>query len=346
MRGEGKYLFGMRAATPYFLLVMMPLISMPERLLACHEKHHDCHAEIGPSNIRELPFRIARDHGFFEAEHVHPEIIGGAGPRTGLAALAKGDSLIAVASATDAAELQKTADVRIVAVLQQESDLFLAMRSDTLWNKSPEMQKMPQKEAQSSAKTDLIFLRGTTVGTAAGNSETPYVGRALASAGVDASSYHTKEFSSHSELVNSVSHGQLGAAVVDVASAFEAQRHGLILVPLSHYLGSGMQTIIIGKPDTLGAQRDGVARILQALRKAVSWIYDENNRSEVINTIQKEYRFEPDVAAFVYDVEIKQLKTFSKDLVPNAELLTSTNTWLSGSGFTLRTGSLDRSYAQ
>jgi hypothetical protein len=107
-----------------------------------------------------------------------------------------------------------------------------------------------------------------------------------------------------------------------------------------------MQTIIIGRPDTLGAQRDGVARMLQALRKAVSWMYDENNRSEVISTIQKEYGFEPDVAAFVYDVEMKKLKTFSKDLVPNEELLTSTNTWLSGSGFTLRTGSVDRSYMQ
>jgi hypothetical protein len=227
MRGEGKYLFCMRAAMPYFLLVMMPLISMPERLLACHEKHHDCHAEVGPANIRELPFRIARDHGFFEAAHVHPEIVSSTGPNTGLAALANGNALIAVASAMEAAELQKTADVRIVAVLQQESDLFLALRSDTLSNENPEMHKMPEKEAQSGAKTDLRFLRGTTVGTAASNLETLYVGWALASAGVDASSYRTKEFSSHSELVNSVSHGQLACIMHEaVRSSRVAMKSG------------------------------------------------------------------------------------------------------------------------
>jgi len=350
---------------------------MTDDLFACHKKHHDCQVEIGPPNIRELPFRVARNRGFFDNEQVNPEIVSESNEGT-VGGLANGQTLITIASPTDAAELLKGPDIRIIAVLQQESDLFLALKPqspstsnpemqklpasgvpanqqsdlsslqgrmpETPSTTNPEIQKLPASGAHTNQKRDLGSLRGGAIGVA-GTSSRNYLISALSKAGVEPSSYKAQQFSSPIDLLESVTSGQLVAAVIDSVTAFEAQRRGLVLVPLSPYLGPGMQTVIVGNEGALKAERDGVVRILQALRKAVAWVYDVNNRSEVIGLIQKEYNVKVDVATFMYDVEVSGLKTFSTDMVPTDQLLAATNKWLSGSGLMLKTGSVDQSYS-
>jgi ABC-type nitrate/sulfonate/bicarbonate transport system substrate-binding protein len=324
-------------------MVVIFLVGMSDDLFACHKKDHDCRAEIGPPNIRELPFRVARNRGFFDGEHVNPKIVSAEGDERSFAALANGQTLISIASPGDAGEVLKGSDIRIIAVLQQESDLFLVFKSETPSTSHDEMQKLPASEAQTNQKSDLSSLRGGTIGIAGTDSQI-YLGSALSKSGVEPSSYKALQFSSPINLLESVRSGQLAAAVIDSVTAFEAQRRGLILVPLSPYLGPGMQTVVVGDEGALKAEQDGVVRILQALRKAAAWIYDVNNRSEVIGLIQKEYNVKSDLAAFMYEVEVSQLKTFSADMVPTNQLLTATNKWLSGSGITLRAVSVDQSY--
>src|SRR2546427_8989658 len=159
MRENRTHCCAFRATVLYLLITVSSLIGMTDDLFACHKKHHDCQVEIGPPNIRELPFRVARNRGFFDNEQVNPEIVSESNEGT-VGGLANGQTLITIASPTDAAEVLKGPDIRIIAVLQQESDLFLALKPQSPSTSNPEMQKLPASGVPANQQSDLSSLQG------------------------------------------------------------------------------------------------------------------------------------------------------------------------------------------
>lgn len=309
-----------------YYLVFILLVSLHGPALACNKIGHNCESELGVANIRELPFRVAQIKQLFKKEGVYPQFLSSQTKKR-LASIAKGQVLLAIASPVEAATLtKKDKNVKVISVLRTASSSFIVTKG---------IKELQLLKGQKVAVPDL---QSRSVG---------YLRFVLSRHGLEQSNYTIVSLPQQPARLARLGSGKIAAAILGPRFAFEAKKRGMILFPLAPDLGTGLETIIVGRSDKLNQEAEGTVRILRALLQATSWMSDRDHRSELASIIQKEYKMPEQTASFVADMVITKLRVYSLNLSNLEGLVNTTNGWISGLKLpSIRTDYFDLSYAK